>query len=171
MKYLVLILVAALSFSSCQEQQKLAFIDNGKVINEYQEKIDLEKKYEQKDLAFQKRRDSMISNYQLELKEAQLKAKNMSQANLQKLSQEIQQKEQLLTQRIQMEQQQMQKAFQTDIDSLIVKVKNFVNDYGKKNQYSYIFGTSDTAASVLYGSEDLSQTIIDALNADYKKEE
>ena len=114
----------------------------------------------------------MVNAYQLDLKEAQIKAQRMSQANLQKLSQEIQQKEQLLSQRIQQEQQAIQQSFQTEIDTLIVKVKDFVKDYGKKNGYTYILGTSDAAASVLYGTEenDLTQTILDALNAEYKKE-
>ena len=81
------------------------------------------------------------------------------------------QKQQMLQQQIQIEQQQITQAFQTEIDSTIVKVKVFVKDYGKTNGFTYILGTSDGASSVLYGTEenDLSQTIIDALNAEYKK--
>ena len=82
----------------------------------------------------------------------------------------LQQKQQVLQQQMQFEQQQLGQAFQTEIDSLIVKVKDFVKDYGKTNNYTYILGTSDAAASVLYGSEenDLTQTILDALNANYE---
>ena len=43
-------LIAILVFLvACQEQQKIGFIDNGKVINAYQEKIDIEEKYKLKD--------------------------------------------------------------------------------------------------------------------------
>lgn len=161
-----------LVLASCQKPNKIGYIDNSVVINDYQAKKDLEEKFKGKEQVFNVRRDSMVNAYQLDLKEAQIKAKRMSQANLQKLSQEIQQKEQLLSQRIQQEQQAIQQSFQTEIDTLIVKVKNFVKDYGKKNGYTYILGTSDAAASVLYGTEenDLTQTILDALNAEYKKE-
>ena len=78
----------------------------------------------------------------------------------------------MLQQQIQFEQQQMQQAYQTEMDSVITKVKGFVKDYGKNNGYTYILGTSDNAASVLYGAEenDLSQTMIEALNDNYKKE-
>ena len=85
----------------------------------------------------------------------------------------LQQKQQQLQQQMQVEQQQLTQAFQADIDSVIVKVKTFVNNYGKTNGYNYILGTSEAAATVMYGVEesDLTKTILDALNADYKKAE
>jgi len=72
---------------------------------------------------------------------------------------------------MQAEQQQLTQAFQAEIDSVIVNVKGFVKDYGKANGYNYILGTSDAAATVMYGDDenDLTQTILEALNADYKK--
>lgn len=172
MRNILYVLTALLVLASCQQPSKIGYVDNGTVINDIQEKKDLEEKFKARENVFNTRRDSMVNAYQLDLKDAQIRAKRMSQANLQKLSQEIQQKEQLLSQRIQQEQQEIQQAFQTEIDTLIVKVKDFVKDYGKKNGYTYILGTSDAAASVLYGTEenDLTQTILDALNAEYKKE-
>lgn len=166
--YLVLLMLA---FTSCQESQKIGFVDNGKVINDYQEKKDLEQKYQAKDLTFQKRADSIGQAFQLEAQDFQLKAKSMSQKAQQDKYQELGQKQQQLQQQIQFEQQQIQKAFQEEIDSVIVKVKDFVKVYGKTNGYTFILGTSDAAASVLYGKEenDLSQTILDALNEAYKK--
>lgn len=46
-----------------------------------------------------------------------------------------------------------------------------MKDYGKKNEYSYILGSND-AGSVMYGEDasDLTQTILEALNAEYTKE-
>ena len=172
MKKIGFIVILMLMITSCQEQQKIAFVDNGKVINDYQEKIDVEEKYKGKDEVFQKRRDSLIGAHNLELEAAKIKAQRMSQSGIQKLSQELQQKEGLLGQQLQFEQQQLQQAFNTEIDSVIVKVKDFVKDYGKKNGYTYILGTSDASSTVMYGTEanDLSQTILDALNAAYKKD-
>jgi len=156
---------------SCQNQKKIAFVDNGKMINEYQEKKDIEEKFTQKELAFQKRADSIGKAFQLEAQEVQLKASAMPQNKQQEQYQVLGQKQKMLQQQIQFEQQQMQQAYQTEIDSVISKVKVFVKEYGKNNGYTYILGTSDNAASVLYGAEenDLSQIMIDALNAKYKK--
>lgn len=159
---------AVLVFTSCQ-QQKIGFIDNGKVINEYQEKKDIEEKYKVKDAAFKKRTDSIGLAFQQEAQAFQAKANKMSQKKAQEAYEGLMQKQQMLQQQIQMEQQQITQAFQAEIDSTIVKVKNFVKNYGKTNDFTYILGTSDAAASVLYGTEDndLSQTIIDALNDQY----
>jgi outer membrane protein len=156
---------------SCQNQQKIGFVDNGKMINEYQEKKDIEEKFTQKELAFQKRTDSIGKAFQLEAQDFQLKVSTMPQSQQQEQYQILGQKQKMLQQQIQFEQQQMQQAYQTEIDSVISKVKVFVKDYGKNNGYDFILGTSDNAASVLYGDEkkDLSQIMIDALNANYKK--
>ena len=56
MKKIIGVLILALAFTSCQEQ-KIGFIDNGKVINDFQQKIDLEAKYKAKGESFDKRRD------------------------------------------------------------------------------------------------------------------
>jgi outer membrane protein len=170
MKKLVYVAFAIFAFTSCQ-QQKIGFIDNGKVINEYQEKKDIEEKYKVKDEAFKKRTDSIGQAFQVEAQGFQAKANKMSQKKAQETYEGLMQKQQMLQQQIQFEQQQITQAFQSEIDSIIVKVKDFVKDYGKTNGYTYILGTSEGAASVLYGKEenDLSQTIIDALNAEYTK--
>ena len=42
MKKLIAVCIIALTFSSCQEQQKIAFVDNNKVVNDYQKKKDFE---------------------------------------------------------------------------------------------------------------------------------
>jgi len=70
-----------------------------------------------------------------------------------------------------MEQQGFQKQYQVEIDSLIAKVKTFVNDYGKTNGYDYIFGTVETSPSIMYGKEanDLSSKIIEGLDSAYNK--
>lgn len=170
MKKLLYVAFAIFAFTSC-EQQKIGFVDNGKVINEYQEKIDIEEKYKVKDEAFKKRTDSIGQAFQIEAQAFQSKSSKMSQKKAQEAYDGLMQKQQMLQQQIQFEQQQITKAFQTEIDSTIIKVKDFVKDYGKTNGFTYILGTSDGASSVLYGTEenDLSQTIIDALNAQYKK--
>ncbi|NCO64097.1 MAG: OmpH family outer membrane protein [Flavobacteriales bacterium] len=171
MKNIVYVMVVLLTVVSCQKTQKIGYIDNGKVINEYQSKKDIESKYQAKDAAFQKRADSIGQAFQLEAQEFQTSAKSMSPNAQQEKYQQLGQKQQTLKQQMQFEQQQIQQAFQTEIDTLIVEVKDFVKDYGKKNGYTYILGTSDAAATVLYGTDenDLTQTILDALNKEYKK--
>ncbi|WP_418512663.1 OmpH family outer membrane protein [Corallibacter sp.] len=171
MKNIFLIAIAIVAVTSCTQPKKIGFVDNGTLINDYQEKKDIEAKFQSKIDAFQKRTDSIGKAFQLEAQEFQLKAKKLSQAKAQEEYQALSQKQQMLQQKVQFEEQQIQQASQTEIDSLIAKVKDYVGDYGKKNGYDYILGSNE-GGSVLYGNEanDLTQTILDALNADYKKE-
>lgn len=170
MKKFLIIAIAIISFSSCQ-QQKIGYVDNSTLINEYQEKKDIEAKIQLKINAFQKRTDSLRQSFQFEVNEAEIKAKKMSQAEIQKLMQEFQQKEQVLSQRVQFEQQQISQESQAKNDSLIKKVRKFVEDYGKSNGYSFILGSNE-AGSVMFGEEanDLTKIILEALNNSYSKE-
>jgi outer membrane protein len=171
MKNLITAVIVILTLASCQQQKKIGYVDNGVLINDYQEKKDIEAILQSKIDAFQKRTDSLRQVFQLEINEAEIKARGMSQKNIQKLSKELQDKEGALSQRVQFEQQQISQESQTKNDSLIKKVKDFVKDYGKTNGYGFILGSNE-GGSVMYGEEtsDLTQTLLDALNAAYKKQ-
>ena len=167
MKKLAVVFLTIISLAACQ-QQKIGFVDNSVLINEYQERKDVEARLNTKIEAFKTRTDSLRSAFELEIKEAELKARKMSQSAIQKLSQELQQKEQLLSQRVQFEQQQIAQESQKLNDSIINRVKAFVQDYGKSNNYNFILGSNE-AGSVLYGEDasDLTQEILKALNENY----
>ncbi len=171
MKNILYVLLVAAVFTSCQKEKKIGFIDNSLLINDYQEKKDLETRFQAKEELFKKKADSIGQAFQLEVQQTQITAQKSSKKKAQELMGGLQQKQQVLQQQMQFEQQQLTQAFQTEIDSVIVKVKDFVKDYGKKNGYTYILGTSDAAATVLYGTDenDLTQTILEALNKDYKE--
>ena len=169
MKNLALYFLILFSVTACQ-QQKIGFVDNVLLINDYQERVDIESKLQLKIEAFKTRTDSLRSAFELEIKEAELRARKMSQASIQKLSQELQQKEQILQQRVQLEQQSIAQESQILNDSIINKVIEFVKDYGKTNNFNYILGSNE-AGSVLYGEDDsdLTQEILKALNDTYEK--
>lgn len=171
MRKIFYVAVIALAFTACQKGSKIGFVNNGTVINDYQEKKDIETKFQAKEDAFRKKADSVGQAFQLEVQETQLTAQKASQAKAQELMGGLQQKQQLLQQKMQMEQQQLQQGFQTEIDSVISKVKRHVKEYGKKNGYTYILGTSDAAATVMYGTDedDLTKIILEELNKEYKK--
>jgi outer membrane protein len=167
MKKLAILFLTIISLTACQ-QQKIGFVDNGILVNEYQERKDVEANLNIKIEVFKARTDSLRSAFELEIKEAELKARTMSQSAIQKLSQELQQKEQLLSQRVQFEQQQIAQESQSLNDSIIKRVKAFVQAFGESNNYNYILGSNE-AGSVLYGHEasDLTQEILKALNESY----
>ena len=156
---------------SCQQESKVGFVNNGELINGYQMKIDIESKYDGINQKFTKKMDSLSQEFQKEVMQFQSKQQSMTQKQLEETYQMLGQKQQLLQQQYQSEQQELEKASQTEIDTVISKVKDFVKQYGKDNQYKYILGSNE-AGSVLYGEEssDLTKVILEALNTKYEAE-
>ncbi|OIQ31069.1 MAG: hypothetical protein BM564_02320 [Bacteroidetes bacterium MedPE-SWsnd-G2] len=171
LKHLSLLLVLILA--SCQNSQKIGYVDNGKVINAYQEKIDLDNKFETINEIFTKKTDSLIQAFQMEYNTYEVRSHSMTKAKKEKEFGVISKKQQALQQSIEMEQQMLQRNYQTEMDSVINKVKVFVNDFGKKENYEMILGTSDVSATVMYGNDklDITEKVISELNATFNKKQ
>ncbi|WP_340076261.1 OmpH family outer membrane protein [Leptobacterium sp. I13] len=167
MKKIILGTLIAVTFFACQ-QDKIAYIDNVKLINDYQEKKDIEARFKTKIEKFDKKADSISKAFQLEAQTFDTDSRKMSQSEAQKKYNELLQKRQFIQQQLQYEEQQIQQESQAAIDSLVKKVKDFVKEYGSQNGYTYILGAND-AGSVLYGKEDkdLTETILEQLNTSY----
>lgn len=167
MKKIILALVV-FGMVSCQ-QDKIGYVDNIKLMDEYQEKIDVEAKFKAKAEVMGKKKDSISQAFQLEAQAFQAKAQSMSQKKAQEEYGIMQQKGQFIGQQIQQEEQQLQLQGQTEMDSIVSKVKKEIKAYGKANGYTYILGGGD-GGSVLYGTEvnDLTDEIVKLLNDKYK---
>ncbi|MFD1062593.1 OmpH family outer membrane protein [Winogradskyella litorisediminis] len=172
MKSIFKLLIIAILFSSCQEQKKIGFVNNGDVLNEYQMKKDIEATYKVRNEVFQRRMDSIDKDFQVEVKAFQMAQARMSQKKAQEKYNELGQRNQMLTQQFQQDQAVLQQGFNKEMDSVIKTMNAFVKDYGKKNGYAFILGQNE-AGSVIYGEEasDLTSEITEALNAEYNKDD
>ena len=166
-KFLYTVLVLALV--SCQ-QDKIGFVDNVKLMDGYQEKIEVENKFKAKAELMNKKRDSISQAFQLEYQALQTKAQSWSQKKAQEELGLLQQKSQFLGQQIQQEEQQLQIEGQTEMDSVVSKVKKEIKAYGETNGYTYIL-TGGEGGSVLYGVEakNLTTEVLKILNDKYKQ--
>lgn len=164
------IIIAALACTiiSCQ-QDKIGFVDNVKLMDGYQEKVDVENAFKTKAEAMNKKRDSISQAFQLEYQALQTKAQGWSQKKAQEELGLLQQKSQFLGQQLQQEEQQLQAQGQTEMDSVVSKVKKEIQAYGKANGYTYIL-TGGEGGSVLYGvdGKDLTSELLKILNDNYK---
>ncbi|PIB28011.1 hypothetical protein BFP77_10955 [Maribacter sp. 4U21] len=169
MKKLLFTISCLTVLASCK-QEKIGYVDNVKLMNDYQEKIDVEAKFKVKADALTKKRDSISQAFQIEAQAFQAKAQKMSQQKAQEEYAVFQQKGQFMGQQLQQEDQQLQAEGQVEMDSVVKNVKREIEAYGKANGYSYILGGGD-GGSVLYGTEanDLTSEIVKALNDKYKK--
>ena len=171
MKKIIVIALASVALFSCQ-QEKTAFVNNEKLIEEYQERKDIEEKYKVKVEALAKKKDSIGKFLQIEGAALQAKGANFSKEKQQELYTPYMQKSQFLQQQIQQEEQLMAQQSQTEIDSLLKTIDEAISTYGEANGYAYIFG-KNKVGSVLYGAEknDITTDILDNLNKSYSAAE
>ncbi len=164
-----LIAIALLGLIGCQEQ-KIGYVDSVKLMEGYQEKKDIEAKYKLRTDSLTKKRDSISQAFQAEAQAFQSEAQKMSQQKAQEEYGKLQQRGQQIGQQLQMAEQQMQMEGQTEMDSLVNKVRKVVREYGEDNGYTFILGGGD-GGSVLYGEEskDLTEEILKVLNDSYEK--
>ncbi|GIJ94870.1 OmpH family outer membrane protein [Capnocytophaga stomatis] len=168
MKKIIIGGFAIVTLTACQD--KIAFVDNSKLLNEYQEKKDIESKLKEQISKYEKKRDSISQAFQAEAKAFDVEARNLPQNVAQKRYNELMQKSQILQQHLQQEEQKIQIESQTQMDSLLNKVKKSVKEYGKQKGYNFILGAND-GGSVLYGDDkkDITNEVIKHLNENYKK--
>lgn len=169
MKKSIGLIIVALTVMACQ-QDKIGYVDNVKLMDGYQEKVDVEAKFKIKAEALAKKRDSISQAFQIELQAFQAKAQKMSQKSAQEEYAILQQRGQFVGQQLQQEEQQLQKNSQEEMDSLVSKVKGEIKSYGEANAYTYILG-GGVGGAVLYGkdAQNLTDAVLKILNEKYKK--
>ncbi len=170
MKKLALVVTAMILFVSC-EQSKIGYVDNVKLLEDYQEKTDIDASFEIKKQAWAKKKDSITQAFRLEAQAYQSKYPNPNTKKAQEEGAILQQKSQFIGQQLQQEEQMLLSTGQVELDSVVGRIKKAIKAYGKTNKYAYILGGGDGGA-VLYGNDahDLTGEILKVLNADYKKE-
>lgn len=165
----LLVFVLVITAAACQ-QNKIGYVDNVKLMDDYKEKKDIEAKFQSKVEVLTKKRDSISQAFQIELQAFQSKAQSMSQKKAQEEYGLLQQKGQFVGQQLQQEEQLLQQNSQTEMDSLVSKVKKEIADYGKANGFTYILG-GGAGGAVLYGEEtqDLTESMLKILNDKYNQ--
>lgn len=169
MRKLVVALAGLILLVSCN-QAKIGYVDNVKLMDTYQEKIDVEAKFKTKTDALTKKRDSISQAFQIEAQAFQAKAQTMNQKKAQDEYGLMQQRGQFMGQQLQQEEQALMTAGQVEMDTIVSKVKKEIKAYGVANKFTYILGGGD-GGSVLYGEEvnDLTDEVVKLLNDKYKQ--
>lgn len=165
MKKLLVVLFLGTVFTGCN-QDKTAYVDTTKLIQEFSEMKEVEADFTQRSEMLKQELDSVAQGFQQEVMEYQENRATMSQAERQAAEQELMQKQQMLQQQQQARSGQLRQESDVVIDSLITKVKDFVKVYGEDNGYTYIFGSNESA-NIMYAEEglDITEEILQELNA------
>jgi outer membrane protein len=175
MKKSIVAFAIAITLLSCNKEEtastgeKTAYVDTVKLMDEYTESKDLQAKFKDKSEVMGRELELEVKKFQEEAQNFQRNAQANGQEWAQKKGAELQKKEQQLQYAQQAMGQQLQQEGAVERDSIVSKVRKFIKDYGKKNGYTYIYGTGD-AATVLYAKDglDITEKIVKELNDNYK---
>lgn len=171
MKKFFVVLFLGLVFTGCNEN-KTAYVDTTRLIQEFSEMKEVEADFNARSEKLKSELDSVAKGFQQEVMEYQENRTTMSQAERQATEQELMQKQQMLQQQQQVRSGQLRQESDQVIDSLITKVKDFVKTYGEENDYTYIFGSNESA-NIMYAKEglDITEEVLTELNAEGTTEE
>lgn len=169
MKKITLIIFSLVLLSACQKEAKVAFVKTETIFKEYKGIKDQEAVFKAQQEAFTKKYDSIVKQWQAEVMDFQQKISKMSPKKAQQKDRELYEKQQMIQQMQQEEGARLTSEMQQKTDSIIQKVYDFFDEYGKKNNYQFIYGKNNTGA-LMYGDAkyDITDKVLKELDADYE---
>lgn len=176
MKKTIVAFAIAFSLFSCNKEEqatttaeKTAYVNTVELMEKYTESKDLQAKYKQKGETMGRELDQQVKRFQDEAQNFQRNAQANGQDWAQRKGAELQKREQELTYAQQSMMRQLQEESGVEMDSMKSRMKKFIQEYGKKNGYTYIYGTGE-ASTVLYAKDglDITDKIVKELNDNYK---
>jgi outer membrane protein len=178
MKKIILSICLSSILFSCNKQEekpkteeikempvKTAYVNTAELMKKYNKAIALEAKYKSASEKKGKQLEAKINQFKKDASSFQSQAQLKGQEWAQQRAAELQKREQQLAYEQQNAAQELQSKGAVEMDSLVSGVKRFIKDYGKKNDYTYIYGTGEVA-SILYAKEklDITNELIKLLN-------
>ena len=146
---------------------KLAYIKTGVLLNEYKGMKKASEQFNMDLQTVQANIDTLKRRYeQLKMKESEIKPNEKTEWAKQLGVAEYEYNNYRTTAKQQMEERRNQ--LNTEV---INKINSFIKDYGKENDYTLIFGSTDQG-SILFGHEphDITDIILKKLNEEYTRE-
>ena len=169
MKKFSIILLIGIGAVSCN-QDKTAYVENERVVDEYYKLENMRDKYDSKQKSLSKEIDSLAAPFQKLYDEYMEKRESLSDKERQEKEQQLRQMQQQIRAKQNQEGQQLQQQRGEEADSLINVMENKIAEYAKQKGYTYIFG-SNQSSNILYGdkSKNITDEVIDVLNEDQEQ--
>ena len=171
MKKLSIILLIGIGAISCN-QEKTAYVENEKVVEEYYQLENMRNRYDEKQEALSKEIDSLAAPFQKLYDEYMEKRESMSDSERQQKEQQLRQMQQQIRAMQSQQGQKLQQERGEEADSLINVMETKVAEYAKEKGYTYIFG-SNQSSNIMYGdkSKNITDEVIEILNEDQEQSE
>lgn len=163
------LIVSVGSFFFLQSSSELVYVDVNKLLEGYKRTEIVKAAFEKKAKTMQANVDSLISNWQTELKVYEKKRSSMTEKELELKQELLGNKQQKINNYQQAVQKQLVEEDKKVTQTVINDINDFVKEYGKKKGYKVIFGATGNG-TIMYGekSADLTETVLKELNAEFE---
>lgn len=157
-KAVVAILIFSLSLAACNQGPKLAYVNNFKLFEEFQGTLELDAKHR----AESSHRQQALDSIKAEI--SAMAASDLDEDAVVRMK-TLEKRYNLLLQQFNQETTNSQQRYQ---EQLWTQINQYVFEYGKEQQYDYVFGSAANG-SLMYAdeAEDITADVIAYINKKY----
>ncbi len=165
---IIIIQLFSLGYQLFANAERIVYIDNARLLNNYQGMVDARKAFEAKAATWQANIDSLtsdvmgaIKHHEREVAGLSKKEKELSEELIKTKQQQLQNYQQAIQQQSAQEDSQM-------TERVLTNVNAFLSKYGEKNNYKIIMG-ANASGNIIYAQNglDITDEVLAVLNEQY----
>jgi outer membrane protein len=166
---IIIIAIIALTWLHFRSD-KIAYVDTNVLMQKYEGMKLARLEYEQKAKVWQANSDTLVKEWEAELKNYEKDRAKMSAKERQLKEELLRNKQQQINNYRQATQAKAKEEEQRLTQTVINKVNEYITEYGKKHGYKYVLGANGSG-NLLYADKknDITDVILEGLNKEYKK--
>ena len=166
---LIALAASVASFLYIQSSSDLVYVDVNKLLDGYKRTEVVKAEFDEKAKTMKANVDSLLADWQNELKGYEKERSGMSKKELELKQQLLSNKQQQINNYQQAVQKQLQEEDKKVTQTVVNDINDFVKEYGKKKGYKVIFGATGNG-TIMYGepASDLTDAVLEELNAEFE---
>jgi len=166
---IIALILSIASFFYFQSNSDLVYVDVNKLMEGYKRTKIVRATFEEKAKTLNANVDSLMTDWQKEIKTYEKERSRMSKKELELKQQLLGNKQQQINNYQLAIQKQIKEEDKKATQTVINDINDYVKEYGKKEGHQIIFGASGSG-NIMYADEvtDLTQKILDGLNAEFE---
>ena len=169
-KVSLIICVLYLLYDTILKKDKIAYVDSGRILNEYKGSVEAKQIYQAKAKVWQNNIDTLTAEVRNAMQKYERSLATMTPQEQSLYKQLIQTKQKQLSDYQRAIQENARQADAQLTQGVISQVNAFISRYGKLHNYKLIL-IANQSGTIAYAQEglDITTTIIDELNKDFAK--
>ena len=163
------LLLSGFALYNSSQSSELVYVDVNKLLEGYKRTKIVRAEFQVKAKTLNANVDSLIADWQKELKAYEKERAKMTKKELQLKQQLLGNKQQQVNNYQQAIQKKIQEEDKKVTQTVINDINEYITEYGKKHHYKIIFGASG-GGNIMYADKttDLTEVILEGLNAEFE---